>query len=145
MTNMMKMSQALIFIGFTALAAQAAEPPCPVPFGRYAFTFTAVTQMTPPFSPLLPQNGIGIINFDLDGSFKGAQTVNSNGFIFRVPVTGTSSINADCLGSLTVRFPNGQSGKLDFVVGDRGKVFYALGVDPGSPGTSLTMTFTKMD
>ena len=53
-------------------------------------------------APPLPFGEVVIDHFNGAGSFFGDAKVNAGGVVLDVPVTGTYTVNSDCIGTLTV-------------------------------------------
>jgi hypothetical protein len=124
--------------------ASAQAPRCSTLSGSYAVVFSG-TFLPPGATSLIPYNGVGIQTFDGLGKITGTESGNFGGLILRnAPLTGTYTLNSDCTGTVTSKFPDGSLGHADFVVADGGKTIYAIGVDNAGPGAITTLTLTKM-
>jgi hypothetical protein len=137
-----------LFVAVLAVAprlANAQTPRCNGLNGSYAFTFSGMA-IFPGFTTPLPFSGVGIQTFDGTGKFTATESANFGGLfaVKSAAFSGTYTINSDCTGTMTAKFPDGTSGHQDFVVADAGKTMYAVGTDTVAPGTSLSTIFTKM-
>jgi hypothetical protein len=145
--HMNRTAQLALITGLMALAAglaNAQAPRCSVLTGTYAFTFNGAAVFPGSPNPV-PFNGVGVQTFDGSGKWTGTESANFGAFVLRsVPFSGTYTLNPDCTGTATAKFPDGTTGRQDFVVTDGGKMIYAIGVDNTGPGTWLATTFTKM-
>ena len=145
--DMNHIAKLALISGLMALApglANAQAPRCLVLTGTYAFTFNGAAVFPGSPNPV-PFNGVGISTFDGYGKWTATESANFGAFVVRsVPFSGTYTLNPDCTGTATAKFPDGSTGRQDFVVADGGKVIYAIGVDQGPTGTWLATTFTKM-
>jgi hypothetical protein len=110
----------------TLVASRAQAAPCSNASlkGKYGQTISG--QLLPGPGVVLPQNGVAMTNFDGKGNFTqqdfvvidGAPT--STGFASE---TGTYAINADCIGTATINYPDGSWIDLELVVVNRGQEF----------------------
>jgi len=107
--------------------------------GNYGFTITGQLGQAP--GPLIPLEGLALTHFDGKGGLSQADFFVFNG----VPLdpnfvegeTGTYTVNADCTGTATIHFPNGQQLDLKLVVVKGGSevhiVVSALTAPDGTP------------
>lgn len=129
-----------------AVSTASAQPRCSVLEGSYAFT----SQGTIPVpgsttSATVPFGVVGIATFDAAGTFSQVESGFFPGTVLRsVRMAGTYVLNPNCTGTATLRFPDGTSSTVDFVVSNQGKTLYGVGVDAAPPGASLFLTFTKL-
>ena len=86
--------------------------------GHYGFTITGQLGQAP--GPLLPLEGLALTHFDGKGGLSQADFTVLNGIPaapdFVGGQTGTYTVNADCTGTATINFPNGQQLDLKLVV-----------------------------
>ena len=150
MTKRFHMDQAArlaLAAGLIALApglCNAQTPRCTTLIGTYAVAFSGMAVFPPSTTPT-PFAGVAVVTYDGAGKWTGVESANFGGFVLRsAPFSGTYTLNADCTGTSTAKFPDGSAGHSDFVLADSGKTMYAVSVDIGPPGTTLTMTATKM-
>ena len=133
--------------GLMILAAgrsSAQTPSCTTLTGTYAFRFSGMAIFPPSTTPT-PFSGVGITTYDGSGKWTGVESADFGAFVLRfAPFSGTYTLNSDCTGTSTAKFPDGSTGRSDFVIADGGKTMYAVGVDASAPGTSLTISATKM-
>ncbi len=100
-----------------------------------SFGFTNVGTLDPEARPFAE---VGRQTFDGDGHTAGAATVNVNGNSFPVTVEGTYTVNADCIGSLTLTVsPLDITVHNDFVITGNGTEFRGITTDPGSVMTDV--------
>lgn len=151
MTNRIRMYRtarlALVagLLTLTATLGSAQGPRCTTLTGSYAFSFSGTTPNPGPPAMMAPYNGVGIATFDGAGKITATESVNFGGFVLRnAPFSGTYTLNPDCTGTLTVKFPDGSIGHNDYVVADGGKTLLAISTDALPPGASLSLTFTKI-
>lgn len=142
-----KTAKIALFLSLVAVAptVASAQPRCSVLEGSYAFTFSGTMPVPGPPAIVAPFAGVGIITFDGAGRFTQIESASFPGFVLRsVTQSGTYTLNANCTGTATLKFPDGTSASQDFVMSNSGKTIYGVGVDNGPPGTSLVTTFTKL-
>jgi hypothetical protein len=86
--------------------------------GNYGFTITGQLGQAP--GPLIPLEGLALTHFDGKGGLSQADFTVLNGIPsapdFVEGQTGTYTVNADCTGTATINFPNGQQLDLKLVV-----------------------------
>ena len=98
--------------------------------GSYGFHFTGSAIGPNGAAPLA---AIGVQTFDGSGKFTAVETISFGGQIGRgQSFSGTYTVNADCTGSMTAKFPNGFSGILDFVIVDEAKEILGIEADDGT-------------
>jgi hypothetical protein len=146
--NLYQTARLAMFAGLITVAsglAQAQTPQCSILKGTYAFTFGGMS-VIPGTPAAIPFAGVGIQIFDGAGKFTATESANFGVTVLRnAAFSGTYTLNPDCTGTMTAKFPDGSSGGgQDFVVADGGKIIYAVGVGNSGPGASLTTTFTRM-
>ena len=123
--------------------ASAQTPSCNSLSGTYALVFNG-TAVFPGSTTPVPFNGIGIGTF-FNGKATGTESANFGSLVLRnAPLNSTYTLNGDCTGSMTTKFPDGSVGHADFVIADGGKTIYAISVDSVGPGSITTLTFTKI-
>jgi hypothetical protein len=65
---------------------------------------------------------VGVQTFDGSGKWTATESASFGAFVVRsVAFSGTYTLNADCTGSMTAKFPDGSIGHQDFVIADAGK------------------------
>ncbi len=142
-----QMARLAVLAGLVVLApgiASAQRAACPVLKGTYIFTFSG-TQVLPGSATPVPYNGVGVQTFDGAGKYTGTESANFGVLVLRsAPISGTYKVNPDCTGTTTAIFPDGSSGTADFVISNEGKTIHAVGVDNMGPGSTVTITFTKI-
>src|SRR5947209_5090178 len=117
----------LITLAPTLASAQA--PRCTILTGTYSFTFSG-TAIFPGSSTPVPFAGIGIQTFDGSGKWTGTESANFGAFVLRnAAFSGTYTLNPDCTGTMTAKFPDGSTGHQDFVVTQGGASLIAVGTD----------------
>ena len=74
----------------------------------------------------------GRIDVDGQGVFVGSATHSAQGAVSRIKFTGTYTVNADCTGTSTMKFENGSTATLDFVLTDDLNEFYIIDAGQGT-------------
>lgn len=74
---------------------------------------------------------IGIETFDGNGNTTFTETASFGGMIVQTAISGKYTVNPDCTGSITGKFPDGSTGHLSFVIADNGKAIYWMEADTG--------------
>src|SRR3954452_8592829 len=130
--NMYRTARLALVVGLMGMApglASAQAPRCSTLTGTYAALATG-TLVIPGSAAPAPFNAVAIQTFDGAGKWTATESANFNGTILRnAPLSGTYTLNPDCTGTMTAKFPDGTLGRQDFVVADGGKLIYAIGVD----------------
>lgn len=102
--------------------------------GSYAFVGSGSA------TPIGQITMIGVQTFDGQGNFTLTETASFGGTIVPSSLSGKYTVNVDCTGTATTKFPDGSTGRLSFVVADNGKTIYAMEADTG---VNLSIVFTK--
>ena len=122
--------------------------------GVYGFTVEGTKLSNPPnapVTPLGPQVGIAITEFDGKGNLVQVDSVTLDGVqvanLTETPTLGTYTVNPDCTGTYTLNFTDGRPTVTTFfVVVDDGKEIDAMvrGVPPNTiPGVLATRAIGK--
>ena len=120
--------------------------------GVYGFTIDGTKLGGPAGSPLGPQVGVAMTQFDGKGGLQQTDAVNIGGFqvsdfdpVTHPVATGSYQVNPDCTGSFTIKFtlPDTRPPVTTyFVVVDNGKEIdtVVVGVAPGPGATPVIAT-----
>jgi hypothetical protein len=113
--------------------------------GHYGSTITGQFGQAP--DPLIPLEGLALAHFDGKGNLSQVDFTVVNGvpsgsdFSQVGDQTGTYTVNADCTGTATINFPNGQQLDLKLVVVKGGReVFGVVSALTAPDGTPLFVT-----
>jgi hypothetical protein len=107
--------------------------------GAYGFTVEGNKLAGPPGTPVGPQEGVAMTNFDGRGGLSQLDAVTVNGILvsdFTHPVaTGSYHVNSDCTGTFTLSFTDGRPPvNTSFVVVEGGWEIDAVVTSVGPPG-----------
>jgi hypothetical protein len=101
--------------------------------GSFGFTSTGTllpAGVPPPFAG--PYAEVGRQTFDGNGDTAATATISANGNIIKLTITGTYTVNPDCIGSMTLNVsPLGITAHVDFVIDDDGVEIRTIHTDPG--------------
>jgi hypothetical protein len=113
--------------------------------GHYGFTITGQLGQAP--GPLIPLEGLGLAHFDGKGNLSQADFTVLNGVPFAPDFvegqTGTYTVNADCTGTATINFPNGQQLDLKLVVVKGGREVHTVVSALIAPDGTLLFATTR--
>ncbi|MGA9979160.1 MAG: hypothetical protein WBQ08_11090 [Candidatus Sulfotelmatobacter sp.] len=80
--------------------------------GSYGFAVNGAKLAGPPGTPIGPQVGVAMAEFDGRGNFSQIDTVTIAGVTVadftHTPATGTYTVNSDCTGTFTLNFTDGR-------------------------------------
>jgi hypothetical protein len=112
--------------------------------GHYGFTITGQLGQAP---DLLPLEGLALAHFDGKGGLSQADFTVLNGVPFAPDFvegqTGTYTVNADCTGTATINFPNGQQLDLKLVVVQGGREVHTVVSALIAPDGTLLFATTR--
>jgi hypothetical protein len=106
-----------------------AEPPCDASSlsGGYGFHLTGTNLARSALYAI-----VGRIEVDGQGGFVGSATHSAQGSVSRAKFTGTYTVNPDCTGTSTMKFENGSTATLDFVLTGDLNEFYIIDAGQGT-------------
>jgi len=112
--------------------------------GHYGFTITGQLGQAP---GLLPLEGLALTHYDGEGGLSQADFTVLNGVPFAPDFvegeTGTYTVNADCTGTATINFPNGQQLDLKLVVVKGGREVHIVVSALIAPDGTLLFATTR--
>jgi hypothetical protein len=83
-----------------------------------------------------PVGLVGVLEYDGQGEFTGTVFQKVNGNLVQFTVTGTYSVDSNCVSTDVSHTSTGQSGTHTVVIVDNGNEFYSLNTTP-SPGNVI--------
>lgn len=132
---------AAIAFGAAPQGLKAADALCPLGNATLRGTYVSIASGT--LVGIGPVSAVGTLTSDGKGNSVNPFTVSVNGVISRSTVTGTSTVNSDCTGSLT----QSDGTHYDFVVTPDGSTFDWIETDAGTvlSGTARRLKHSKSE
>ena len=136
----MKTNSIILFLMFLTAAvvftpASYAQGTCTnaAAAGTYTFTCSGFTAAGPGGS-LLPIMQVGVATGDADGNWSGTSTINIGGLtvIPGAQVTGKTSVNPDCTGTITYNKGTATELNITYVVNPKTDELFGLITDKGT-------------
>src|SRR5262245_33771815 len=136
---------AMLWVSLAAVAPAQDDRICSTPglAGEWGYTSTGAFIFP---TGAVPFALVGRLTFDAAGNFSGAQNSSTGGQVAQETIKGTTTVNADCTGTLNVNIYN-QSGillstsVLEFVIVDNGReiggIFTSQTLANGSTGPTV--------
>jgi hypothetical protein len=136
-----KISLALVVLALSGSIANAqrSDRRCSVDklHGKYGFKIDGSSAAAAPGKFA----AVGTQAFDGAGNFSATNYISVNGALGLYSFAGTYTLNSDCTGVATARFPGGMTSSMYMVLVENGDRIYSMSLDAGS---IITGVFTRV-